>query len=340
LALLGLVVWAIVFTFFVGNDTRPFNGTDLTKWTGFKDNVVVKPTVVFRIENGELVSAGSHGRIYWEQPITDFSFTFEYKLPKKGQTDVARCLLKFDENEVYRVGESKVRVSEVGCSLATANGKTGKTGDIVPYDFPTRAPYDFIVEAQAVAAANEWNNVEIRSKGREITFLINGTDVNQLKFAHNRFIHCEIGFHYFNTTEIRIRNTRVKPLSPTTFSAARSLDALQEDTVWTGDEELRPRERNKAYRSALPILKVNTRVGDKFTATWHSRNNEWKIMGTINHGQIDCTAENVKGLDGDQMSGIRGSIKDKKIQLEYAGKLIEGREWKEFECAVTLERAN
>ena len=285
------------------------------------------------------MSTGSGGRIFWEQPVTDFSFTDEWpSYPSKGRSGVARCLFKFDENEVYGIGESNFRVSEVGCSLTPGNGKSGQTGDIVPYLFATRAATEDILRgtADAMAPTDEWNKVEIRCKGRGIAFLLNDAEVNQMFFTRNRYIHCQIGFHHYNT-EIRIRETRIKPLSPTTFSAAKSLDALQADTVWGGKQALSFKDKKKNHRFPEAFFHVLDRDLHTFAAVWRNPGNEeWKIVGTIKDGQIYCSADNVKGVDGNQLSNIKGSIKDKEITLSYSGKIFEGHRWNEFDGNVKL----
>ncbi len=326
-----------VWSYIISGESQPFNGRDLANWTGWKDEKVEDPLKVFAIENGQLVSTGPRGRIFSKLAVSEFAFKFEYKLHIKGQSDVARCLLKFDENEKHSIGKSTFRVSEVGCSLTNTSDKLGRVGDIMLYDFGTRNLTGEVENSTAVApaAADEWNKVEIRCKGRMITFSINGTEVNQVQINGDRSIHCQPGFHHTNTS-IRIRNIRIKPLSPTTFSVAGPVDALREDSWWEGSQELVFATLNKGNQKPPVSLRILTREGDTFTANWNSQKQAWKITGTIKEGQIHCSVDDVVLAEGNQKQEITGTIKDNVIELRYSGTIEERGRSHNFNSEVKL----
>lgn len=347
MALIGLGTWATIaiedgdglnlWSLLIHRESQPFNGSDLANWTGFKEGNPENPAKIFRVDNGQIVSTDPRGRIFMKHPVSDFVFKFEYLLHIRGKSDAALCLLKFHENENHTVSESAFRVSEVGCTLMSADGKFGRPGDIVPYESETRNPTKYIAKttADSLAPADEWIRVEIRCKGRMITFSINGTEVNQVQVNGDRSIHCYPGFHHANT-EMRIRNIRIKPLSPTTFDALPPPDPLPEGSVWTAKQEMIIVKANNRYPPVR--LTIKTREKETFTAEWASQNQAWKITGTIKDGKIQCSAEETTGPEEGQKYPIRGTIKDKKIELVYSGKLNEVGTRNAFKATAKLDQ--
>src|SRR5262249_6508048 len=125
------------------------------------------------------------------------------------------------ESEPQHISGATFRISELSCSLT--DGRVGAIGDIVPYEYESRAPHgggEGVARriADAARPAGDWNDVEIRCEGRVIQLFLNGREVNRVK--GDRVMACHTGFRCVGT-DYRLRNIRILPLvSPTQKAAA------------------------------------------------------------------------------------------------------------------------
>jgi serine/threonine protein kinase len=291
---------------------RPFNGQDFRGWNGLRNNQVVDPSSVFNIEGGELIWAGTKGRIFMEKALGDFSLKFEYLFPLNGRHKFASCLLKLSEGEPYQIGQANYRVSEVGCWLA--NSELASNGDIVSFEYKSRWVGGYVSPRRADTArpSDQWNEVEIQCEGRVIRFFLNGREVNRVE--GNRAITCQPGFHC-DGTDIRIRNLRIAPLTKPSL----------------GPTSKKP-GRSKAQESSASRKSARTKVADAFQArsTWEGawtfedpgysgRRNLYKLIVTERSGNR-FNAESVFYTDTSPIqSRVEGTIQGDRIEYEEVG---------------------
>jgi serine/threonine protein kinase len=330
--LLGLVfAWAaglfkvttangvIALEFNPPKEIRPFNGSNFEGWNGLWRNQVIEPSRVFRIEGDEFVWAGAAGRIFLNNSFEDFSFKFEYLLPLNGRYGTAFCRLRLTEGDPYQFDQANYRVGEVGCALT--NGKEGETGDIVFSPYESGDPSRYIAQRTADAArpANEWNEVEIRCTGREISFILNGCQVNRV--VGNRAVSCHPGFNSWDT-DIRFRKISKKSLVDTrAASPDKPSDRLQRGTEWIGQNIMT--SAHSSTRTPPLTFRVLERKGEKFTAEWRTTPvyGNWMVNGTIQDGQISWLAKDVTFIKGNESEGYDtvGTIQGDEIRLKYSG---------------------
>jgi serine/threonine protein kinase len=295
----------------------PFNGRDFEGWTGFKNNTEAEPATVFRIDNGDLVSASDWGRVFVDKPYADFSFSFQYLFPSEGSNGMALCLLKFDEGEAYQVGQAGLRASEVGCTLTKNSGKFGTSGDLIGFEPGTRAPTGVILPSSLYVnqPAGAWHNAVVHCQGRSIRFRLDGQEVNHIEAA--RTILCHPGFMY-NNSNIRIRHIRIE-LFGEPNSEASGRDALQAGTRWNGRHEMVFPATN-SNRSGSVTLNVVERDRYVFKAVLTHRDFTWDIQGTIHDGRINWMAKNVTVRKGVQQAvDTAGIIRGDEITLRHYG---------------------
>ena len=194
---------------------RPLNGRNFEGWHGLfrpQDDAptqAIPPSEIFRYEGDQIVWAGHSGRILLDRSFGDFSFRFEYLLPLGGRLKGAHGVLGLAEGDPYRIGPSE-RAGEVRCWL-TDNQLT-RVGDIVVFSYASGTIGRHVEERREDASrpVNQWNEVEIRCEGREITSFLNGRRVNRIE--GDRDIICQPGLSSWDT-DIRFRNVRIVPLA-------------------------------------------------------------------------------------------------------------------------------
>ena len=296
-------------------EIRPFNGRNFEGWHALTRDRVIDPSRVFRVEGDEIVWAGNPGRIFPNNAFRNFSFKFAYLLPLNGRYGTTYCRLKLAEGDPYQIGEVDYRVGEVGCALT--NGREGKTSDVVicPYDLANGARSVAQRTGDTARPANEWNDVEIRCEGREISFFLNGHLVNRVE--GNREIICHPGLQSWDT-DIHFRNIRIVPLAKSNTIAKKDIkDVFQPGSIWKG-EQIRTVEGNS--RSFPISFVVREREGDKFKARLEVGPNVREVNGSIRDGRISWLAKDVRLIEGGhQGHDHTGTIRGEEILLEYAG---------------------
>jgi serine/threonine protein kinase len=293
-------------------EIRPFNGGNFEGWNGLYRKEIIDPSKVFRIEREELVWAGHAGRIFTNNSFRDFSFKFEYLLPLNGRYGTTFCVFKLAEGDPYQISEANFRVRQAGCALT--NGQWGMTGDIVleAYDLENADPHLAQRTADATRPANEWNEVEVRCEGRQISFFLNGRQVNRV--VGNRDITCHPGFNSWDA-DIRFRNVRIIPLVTAGLGPAPK-----------NPKRLKAREKSASRKSANSKFADALQPGSVWEGTWTfedprypGQRASYKFVITDRSGNR-FKAESVFQMDTFSVrSNFEGTIQSDRIEYEEVG---------------------
>ena len=145
--------------------TSLFNGKDLTGWKyGQKANGEHKDGAGYQVENGVLFSTVKDGgNLYTEKEYGDFSFKFEFKLTANANNGIAI--------RAPGTGDS----AYVGMEIQVLDDSGSSYQKLQPYQYHGSI-YDLVACKRGhQKPVGEWNEQEIRAKGRQITITLNGT---------------------------------------------------------------------------------------------------------------------------------------------------------------------
>ncbi len=162
LLLLGLVtaIGTDALEYFESSQViRPLASGDFRGWKGISREQDADPSVVFRLEGGELVWDSNPGRIFTEGYFNNFSLRFEYQVPANGWSNRgAACLLNFGQSVPYQIDRGGYRVGQV--ALALTRGGKAKVGDLIPFDLVSGNPIEQVVNRSDDATGREggWNS--------------------------------------------------------------------------------------------------------------------------------------------------------------------------------------
>ena len=157
-----------------------FNGHDLSGWVveGAKDyERDGKKEPVWSVADGNILCAGSgYGFLRLDRMLTDFSFSFEFKMAKMKKP----CNSGVGIRGVPFNGPKETRPSFAGYEIQLLDDSGTK-----PTDHSTGSLYRYVAAtADAIKPAGEWNQFEVECTGPRIRVTINGTlvqDVDQSK---------------------------------------------------------------------------------------------------------------------------------------------------------------
>jgi hypothetical protein len=167
-----------------------FNGKDLKGWYSFlKTKGVNKdPEKIFQVENGLLhISGKEFGYIATEKEYSNFHLVAEFKWGVKKYPPRDADTTKRDNGICFYFPagiEDKVWPRSIECQI-----QEGDLGDIWLIDYTTilyngvrSMPDSFhriIKKQNAEKPSGEWNKVEIIANKGKITYIVNGTIVNE-----------------------------------------------------------------------------------------------------------------------------------------------------------------
>lgn len=144
------------------DDFRPlFNGKDLAGW-----RVMQSKVENWTVEEGLLVCTGKgSGWLGTEKEYADFELRLEYKLPPGGNSGV--YLRAPDEGTISRTG-MEIQILDDDHPKYAGIKDWQRTGAL----YHIAAP-----KVRAIKPAGEWNEMNIRLKGRKLAVAVNGKDV-------------------------------------------------------------------------------------------------------------------------------------------------------------------
>jgi hypothetical protein len=217
-----------------------FNGLDLTGWEAFRNNQPIPLGGNIVAERGELIcQASAGGRLQTTKVYPGFALKLEYLFLEGGTvSDLGSGIALIPENltAAFQVDGTLI-VGHLEYQL-----KPVQSGALAiawqPMTLPRRE--------EAERPAGQWNEVEIRYEGSNLTFGLNGAAVNQATLE--QYWPCHIAL-LAQGSDIRFRNLRMIPAK--TESRLRSRNAGSH-----------PKERGDASPPAgISFRLVNVKTG-------------------------------------------------------------------------------
>lgn len=136
-----------------GGFTTLFNGKDLTGWKKVHpENVSNSKRSGWRAENGLLVNAAAGGDLATVEKFADFELHLEYRLPGGGNSGI------------YLRGRYEIQLADDYRKRPSLRS-TGAIYNLIP---PSE---------NAAARAMEWQTVDVKLVGKQVTVRINGKTV-------------------------------------------------------------------------------------------------------------------------------------------------------------------
>jgi hypothetical protein len=193
--------------------TSLFNGKDLSGWHyGKKGNGEHKDGAGYQIENGVIFSTVKDGgNLYTDKEYADFSFKFEFKLTANANNGIG----------IRAPGEGDS--AYVGMEIQVLDDSGSAYQKLQPYQYHGSI-YDLVACKRGhQKPVGEWNEQEIKAKGRQITITLNGTvivDANlddikdEAKIKKHPGMNRTKGYIGFlgHGARVEFRNLRIKEL--------------------------------------------------------------------------------------------------------------------------------
>jgi hypothetical protein len=187
-----------------GATVELFNGRDLTGWTAYQGSDRLPPGSNLVVEKGELRSpASAKGRLTTDQAFENFSLRLEYRFPIGGT-----IADNFSSGIGIGTGLQVEGLTESG--MIGFQLKPGSAGNIKVAPFKQSAVLPH--RRAAERSIGDWNEIEIRFTGADLTVTLNGEPVNQA-----RVLNPGPGRIHFLAwgSDVSYRNIRVITSAPT-----------------------------------------------------------------------------------------------------------------------------
>ncbi|MDW8265809.1 MAG: DUF1080 domain-containing protein [Gemmataceae bacterium] len=138
-----------------------FNGSDLTGWKRYATK-----TDTWIVEDGKIVCTGKGGGwLGTERDYANFILRLEYRLNPGGNSGV------------YIRAPEEGHISRVGMEIQILDDHDPRYAKLHFYQY-TGSIYHVVAPTQrASKPAGQWNSLEIRAEGRQITVVLNGRTI-------------------------------------------------------------------------------------------------------------------------------------------------------------------
>lgn len=148
--------------------TEPFNGTDLTGWTGDTGGYVV--------EDGVLICKKGGKNLYTEKEYSDFAFHFEFKLEESGNNGIG---IRVPQGGHPSGDGMEIQILDhdgkaYNGQAEMANGKTQKLSWLKPWQYHGSIYGIYPARTGYLKPVGEWNTETIVAIDDHIMVILNG----------------------------------------------------------------------------------------------------------------------------------------------------------------------